>query len=267
MRITRMRAAVAGVLGTATIALASPALAETPEPSPTATATATATAVTQPSPSPLVADAPTATPKTEPLAGVDPTVGPTGPAGPTATPSLDPSATPSATPTDAAALIPGATADATSSASPTNGTGNPTLDGFLDLLPFEVPLDKQINSIDDMDVNPLFLTFTCDGSVPSWKLKNTADKAFGFGWFDTSLHGGILDIGPKQTVDVPSKALAVIGSPWDAKTKVLLVTVPTVGVSNCTGGSAPLPLAPPAPLPVAVPAATSAVPADPHYTR
>ncbi|WP_242418838.1 hypothetical protein, partial [Frankia sp. CpI1-P] len=172
-----------------------------------------------------------------------------------ATASSDPSASASASATPAAA------------AASTGGTGDPTLDGFLDLLPFKVPLDKEINGVEDIDVNPLVLTFTCNGSEPAWKLKNTGDKSFGFGWFDTNLGGGILDIGPKQSVDIPSKALAVVGSPWDAETKLLLVTVPTVGVSNCGGAtSAPPAIAAPAALPIAAPAASSSVTAEPYYT-
>ncbi|WP_261576057.1 hypothetical protein [Frankia gtarii] len=170
------------------------------------------------------------------------------------TASVDPSVSASATPAAAAASA--------------GGTGDPTLDGFLDLLPFKVPLDKEINGVEDIDANPLVLTFICNGSEPAWKLKNTGDKSFGFGWFDTNLGGGILNIGPKQTVDIPSKALAVVGSPWDAETKLLLVTVPTVGVSNCGGASSVPPAIPaPAPLPVAAPAVSRAVTADPYYTR
>ncbi|CAJ58786.1 hypothetical protein; putative signal peptide [Frankia alni ACN14a] len=172
-----------------------------------------------------------------------------------ATASADPSASASASATPAGA------------AASTGGTGDPTLDGFLDLLPFKVPLDREINGIEDIDVNPLVLTFTCNGGEPAWKLKNTSDKSFGFGWFDTNLGGGILDIGPTQTVDLPSKALAVVGSPWDAETKLLLVTVPTVGVSNCGGATSAPPAIPvPAALPIAAPAAGSSVTAEPYYT-
>ncbi|MCM3922753.1 hypothetical protein ND748_13920 [Frankia sp. AiPs1] len=260
MRSTRMRVVVAGVLGVAAIALASPASAETPSPvptetaavsSPTSTAPAAAGASSSASPTPtaaaLAATSPSATPSVDPSATPSPVAG--------ATASVDPSASASASATPAAA------------AASTGGTGDPTLDGFLDLLPFKVPLDKEINGIEDIDVNPLVLTFTCNGSEPAWKLKNTSGKSFGFGWFDTNLGGGILDIGPKQTVDIPSKALAVVGSPWDAETKLLLVTVPTVGVSNCGGAtSAPPAIAAPVALPVAAPAASSSVTAEPYYT-
>jgi hypothetical protein len=253
-----MRATVAGVLGMAMIALASPAMAATSEPTPSETPAVTAT------------PSPTANSLTTDLAGstATPTPGLFGSVDPSATPSLDPSATPSIDPSATPTVDPNAITAPTVTTSPTSGTGNPALDGFLDLLPFKVPLDKQINGIEDFEVNPLFLTFTCTDGGPAWKLKNTSDRAFGFGWFDTNLGGGILEIGPKQTVDINSKALAVIGSPWDAKTKVLLVTVPTVGVSDCAGTAALVaPAAAPAPLPVAVPAAASAVSAEPYYTR
>lgn len=262
MRITRMRAAVAGVLGVAMIALASPAMATPGEPTPSETSAVTTT----PSPSPTEAA----------LTGTDPSGSPTPPT-PTATVSVDPNATPSVDPNalprvDVSvappSIDPNIAPTPSVTASVTGGTGDPTLDGFLDLLPFKVPLDKEINGIEDIDANPLFLSFTCADGGPVWKLRNTADKAFGFGWFDTNLGGGILQIGAKQTVDIPSRALAVIGSPWDAVTKFLLVAVPTVGVSNCTGAAAAAaPAAAPAPLPVAVPAAASAISAEPYYTR
>ncbi|SNQ48035.1 conserved exported hypothetical protein [Frankia canadensis] len=266
MRSTRMRAAVVGVLGVAAIALATPASAN-PTSSPSAPAEGS---ILSPTPSPTAAaTSPSASP-TSPTDGLfappSPTATATGPADASATPipGLLASATPSPDASASAATTPTATASPAG-----GGTGDENLDHFLDLLPFKVPLDKEINGIEDIDLNPLFLTFTCDGTVPSWKLKNTSDKSFGFGWFDTDLKGGILDIGPKQTVDIPSKALAVIGSPWDAQTKLLLVTVPTVGVSNCGGPAPTTPpagLAIPASLPAAVPAAPAAVPVTPHYT-
>ena len=270
MRSTRMRAAVVGVLGVAAIALATPASA-TPVPSPSASAGASPT----PTPTPA-AGSPSASP-TSLTDGLFATPSPDATA---TTPAPDASASPlagltaSATPGIDASV--GAAASATASPTATTapvagGTGNEALDHFLDLLPFKVPLDKEINGIEDFDVNPLILTFSCTGTVPAWKLKNTSDKSFGFGWFDTNLGGGILDIGPKQTVDIPSKALAVIGSPWDAQTKVLLVTVPTVGVSNCGGTSttpAAVPaVAVPAALPAAVPAVATAVPARGRQPR
>ncbi len=264
MRSTRMRVVVAGVLGVAAIALASPASAATPPPAPTETAAVSSPTPTAPAAVGASSSAsPTPTPTATALAATSPS------AGPSATPSVDPSATPSLVAGATASSDPSASASATpaAAAASTGGTGDPTLDGFLDLLPFKVPLDKEINGVEDIDVNPLVLTFTCNGSEPAWKLKNTGDKSFGFGWFDTNLGGGILDIGPKQSVDIPSKALAVVGSPWDAETKLLLVTVPTVGVSNCGGAtSAPPAIAAPAALPIAAPAASSSVTAEPYYT-
>ncbi len=264
MRSTRMRVVVAGVLGVAAIALASPASAATPPPAPTETAAVSSPTPTAPAAVSASSSAsPTPTPTATALAATSPS------AGPSATPSVDPSATPSPVAGATASSDPSASASATpaAAAASTGGTGDPTLDGFLDLLPFKVPLDKEINGVEDIDVNPLVLTFTCNGSEPAWKLKNTGDKSFGFGWFDTNLGGGILDIGPKQSVDIPSKALAVVGSPWDAETKLLLVTVPTVGVSNCGGAtSAPPAIAAPAALPIAAPAASSSVTAEPYYT-
>ncbi|EIV94980.1 hypothetical protein [Frankia sp. QA3] len=265
MRSTRMRAVVAGVLGVAAIALASPASAVTPTPSPTETAAVSSPTQTAPAGAPV-------SPSASPTATAFPLVSTSASASPSATPSLDPSATPSPVAGATASVDPSASASASATpaaaAASTGGTGDPTLDGFLDLLPFKVPLDKEINGIEDIDANPLVLTFACNGSEPAWKLKNTGGKSFGFGWFDTNLGGGILDIGPKQTVDIPSKALAVVGSPWDAETKLLLVTVPTVGVSNCGGAtSAPPAIPAPAALPVAAPAAGGAVTAEPYYTR
>ncbi len=261
MRSTRVRAVVAGVLGVAAIALASPASAATPAPSPTATVAVSSPTPTSPAGVPASPSA-TPTPTALPLATTSTS------ADPSAAASLDPSATPSPVAGGTASVDPSASASAIppAGAASTEGTGDPILDGFLDLLPFKVPLDKEINGVEDIDANPLVLTFICNGSEPAWKLKNTGDKSFG--WFDTNLGGGILNIGPKQTVDIPSKALAVVGSPWDAETKLLLVTVPTVGVSNCGGASSVPPAIPaPAPLPVAVPAVSRAVTADPYYTR
>ncbi|WP_261570841.1 hypothetical protein [Frankia gtarii] len=263
MRSTRMRAVVAGVLGVAAIALASPASADTPTPSPTETAAVSSPTPATPVGAPASPSA-TPTPTALPLATTSAT------ADPGAAASLDPSTTPSPVAGVTASVDPSVSASATpaAAAASAGGTGDPTLDGFLDLLPFKVPLDKEINGVEDIDANPLVLTFICNGSEPAWKLKNTGDKSFGFGWFDTNLGGGILNIGPKQTVDIPSKALAVVGSPWDAETKLLLVTVPTVGVSNCGGASSVPPAIPaPAPLPVAAPAVSRAVTADPYYTR
>jgi hypothetical protein len=261
-----MRVVVAGVLGVAAIALASPASAETSSPAPTETA-----AVSSPTPTAPAAAAAAAGASSS--ASPTPTAAALAATSPSATPSVDPSATASPVAGATASVDPSASASASASATPaaaaasTGGTGDPTLDGFLDLLPFKVPLDKEINGVEDIDVNPLVLTFTCNDSQPAWKLKNTSDKSFGFGWFDTNLGGGILDIGPKQTVDIPSKALAVVGSPWDAETKLLLVTVPTVGVSNCGGAtSAPPAIAAPVALPVAAPAANSSITAEPYYT-
>ncbi|MCL9797716.1 hypothetical protein MXD58_026090, partial [Frankia sp. AgKG'84/4] len=122
------------------------------------------------------------------------------------------------------------------------GVGDKDLDKYLDLLPFKIPYDKQVNGIEDIDVNPLVLIYRCKGVEAYWELKNTSIKSFGFGWFDTSLGGGVLAIGPLQTVWIPSKALAVIVSPWDAVTKRMLVTVPTVGVAKCGEGIPVIPV-------------------------
>jgi hypothetical protein len=163
--------------------------------------------------------------------------------------------------------VAGAGKSATPSPTANSQTGDAVLDGFLSLLPFKVPLNRQINSIQDFDVNPLTLSFTCGANGPDWKMVNHSSKSFGFGWFDTSLGGGIEQIGPGRTMEIKSHALAVIAAPWDGETKELLVTVPTVGVSNCAGTPAAVT---PVALPVAVPAAAGgagAVPVvQPHFT-
>nr|MDT0666931.1 hypothetical protein [Micromonospora sp. DSM 115978] len=96
------------------------------------------------------------------------------------------------------------------------------------MLPFKIDFGKVIDDPTDLDLNPLWLSFTCTPDGPDWKIQNLADKSYGFGWFDTNLGGGILEIGPLQTLDIPSNALAVIASPWDGETKLILVTVPSV---------------------------------------
>lgn len=261
MRITRMRAAVAGVLGLTVFMLAAPAsaggLGETPTPTPTPTVT--------PGNSPTAQTG--ATPSADPSA--TPSVGPSAAAhlldlSATPSPSVDPSATPSPSvdPNATASLDPSATPSATATA--TGGTGDPVLDGFLEMLPFKVPLDKEIDGIEDFDINPLVLSYTCTDAGPDWKMQNLSDKAFGFGWFDTSLGAGVAEIGPGETLDLESTALAVIASPWDAETGYLLVTVPTVGVSDCA--ATPVPAAAPVALPAATPAVATAVRAEPYYT-
>ncbi|MCK9921652.1 hypothetical protein MXD61_07065 [Frankia sp. AgPm24] len=269
MRSTGMRAMTAGFLGMAAIMLAAPAASAAPtnpgEPGSTPTATATATAT------PATGIAPAPTPTSTPGADATTTASPDASATPlgagllpgaTATASASAEATPSGLPVPS--VSPGIEVSATGKPS----TGNEGLDRFLDLLPFRVPFDKEINGVEDIDINPLVLTFTCTGAEPSWQLRNTSDKSFGFGWFDTSLGGGILDIGPQQTVPLPSKAIAVIGSPWDAETKELLVAIPTIGVSNCAGVTpTTIPaIAAPVALPAAAPAAAVAVQAEPYYT-
>ncbi|MCM3887362.1 hypothetical protein [Frankia sp. R82] len=268
MRSTGMRAVMAGFLGMSAIMLAAPAaLANpvTPGPTPGTTVTATPSAT----PSTGVAPAATGTPTSTASAEATTTATPDA----TATPSglgLAPGTTATAT-TDAtpgATATPGASPSTSAPAGGKPSTGDENLDRFLDLLPFRVPFNKEINGIEDIDVNPLVLAFTCSGAEPSWQLRNTSDKSFGFGWFDTNLGGGILDIGPQQVLPLASKALAVIGSPWDAETKELLVAIPTIGVSNC-GGTTPTTIpaiAAPAALPAAAPAVAVAVQAEPYYT-
>ncbi|CUU57207.1 hypothetical protein Ga0074812_11143 [Parafrankia irregularis] len=253
MRITRMRAVAAGVLGAALIAVAPPASA------------ATTTTSTSPSASPTVE----ATTTTEPEAHLtSPETTETPSADESATPDPDVSATPTATDTPQTTADATASATATESASPTStpteGTGDPVLDGFLSLLPFKVPLDKEIDGIEDFEANPFVLTFKCGANGPDWTLQNTQDRAFGFGWFDTSLGAGISEIGPGETLTLDSHGGAVVAAPWDAETGYLLVTLPTVGVSDCEGTDPPA--AVPAVLPIAAPAATTAVRTEPYYT-
>ncbi|CAO5192717.1 conserved exported hypothetical protein [Frankia sp. AiPs1] len=271
MRSTGTRAVVAGFLGMAAIMLATPAAVA----SPTATGstpTESTAGASSPSATPSTVAATTATlgaatgaPDAETTASASPDASTTTPAVAGLTPDSTATTSADATPLGPpeASATPSATASSTGAAS----TGDENLDHFLDLLPFRVPFDKEINGIEDIDVNPLVLTFTCTDGLPSWQLRNASDKSFGFGWFDTNLGGGILDIGPQQTIPLTSKALAVIGSPWDAETKELLVAVPTIGVSNCGGATATLPAAAlPAALPAAAPAAAGAVQAEPYYT-
>ncbi|MCK9898789.1 hypothetical protein CC117_15755 [Parafrankia colletiae] len=254
MRITRMLAATAGVLGAALIAVAAPASAATTPTPDVPTTTTSVSPTTTPSTGILVetSTAPSGTPTADPSASADPS----------ATPSVDPSASPSAS-TDPSAT-PTDTAPESASPTPTEGTGDPILDGFLSLLPFKVPLDKEIDGIEDFDANPLLLTYTCGDSGPDWVLRNSGDKALGFGWFDTSLGAGISEIGPGATLNLTSHAMAVIASPWDSESGYLLVTVPTVGVSDCED-TAP-PATAPVALPIAVPATSSVVHAEPYYT-
>jgi hypothetical protein len=246
MRITRMRAMTASVLGMAMIAISSPAWA-TSTSSPTASPTVQSTAEATETPE---ATEPAETPDaTEPAETPDVTES----ADTTETPTPGPvEGTGSPTPTPA------------TTTSPPSETGDPLLDGFLSLLPFKVPLDREIDDISDFDLNPLVLKFTCGAEGPDWKMVNLDGKhSYGFGWFDTSLGGGISEIGPGATLDINSHALAVIAAPWNGETKELLVTVPTVGVSDCEGTPAAAPVAA---LPVAAPAAAAAVTAEPYYT-
>lgn len=256
MRTNRMRAALAGVLGMALIGIASPAWATPPtsETTPTESATpaaeGTATASPTPTEAPIV------------VFGEEPTSTPTSP---TPTPDGLVSVDPSATPVAPGAVTESATATPTSI---TTTTGDALIDSFLPVLPFKIDFGKQIDDPTDLDINPLLLSFTCTDAGPHWKIQNLANKAYGFGWFDTNLGGGIADIGPLQTLDIPSNALAVIASPWDGETKVILVTVPSVGVSDCPG-TPPAAVPPAAFTPVGLPAAppAAAVPGEPYYTR
>ncbi|MDT3444994.1 hypothetical protein [Pseudofrankia sp. BMG5.37] len=253
MRKSRMRAVMAGAVGAAVIAVGGPAWAASPSPSTSPEAT------TSPSASPTA----TATPLTNGLAV---TVSPPAITLPTAT------ATSTGTPTPEASL----TSTAVTSASPT-ATGTPGVivvpgfgeidfkkgcDTFNSFSPIKVPCDKEINGIEDFEVNPLLITATCGPNGPDWTIKNTGAKALGFGWFDINLGGGISTIAPGETQKLNSHSKAVIASPWDAATNVLLVAIPAVGFSTCPG--APAVPAIPANLPVAPPAA--AVPGTPHFT-
>ncbi|MBL7495371.1 hypothetical protein I6A84_11735 [Frankia sp. CNm7] len=256
MRKSRMRAATAGVLGAAMIAIAGPAWAAgspspSPEPSPTSTVTPTATPTQG-----LVIDVP------NPLATG--TATPT----PTATPTATGTATPDATPTGEATT--------SASPSPTTAPGVIVIPGigeidlnfeegcetFNSFSPIKVPCEAEIDGIEDFVPNPLLITATCGPNGPDWKVTNTGTKALGYGWFDINLGGGIALIGPGETQTINSHSIAVIASPWDAATSTLLVAIPAVGYSTCPG--APAVPAIPASLPGATPAV--AVPGTPYYT-
>jgi hypothetical protein len=133
---------------------------------------------------------------------------------------------------------------------------------FNSFSPIKVPCDKQINGIEDFEVNPLVIAATCGPNGPDWTITNTGSRALGFGWFDINLGGGISTIAPGETQKINSHSKAVIASPWDAETNVLLVAIPAVGFSSCAG--APAVPAVPVGLPSAPPAV--AVPGTPHFT-
>ncbi|MEX5636218.1 hypothetical protein, partial [Parafrankia sp. FMc2] len=219
MRINRMRAVTAGVLGAALTAAAIPASAE---PTPTAGATNDITAGIFATPEPTW---PTET-------GISVDLGP----------ATSPSATPSSSPSPTVAAPPAPGAVITSPSSTPIGTGDATLDQFLSLLPFRIPFDRDINGIEDFETNPLVLSYTCTAQGPLWKVRNRSDETFGFGWFDTSQGSGISTIRPGESIELPTRALAVIASPWNARTGSLLVTVPAVGVSTCAVGPGGVPV-------------------------
>ncbi|OHV28998.1 hypothetical protein CC117_29560, partial [Parafrankia colletiae] len=214
-----MRAVTAGVLGAALTAAAIPASAE---PTPTAGATNDITAGIFATPEP--------TWPTETGISVD------------LDPTTSPSATPSGSPSPTVAAPPAPGAVITSPSSTPVGTGDATLDQFLSLLPFRIPFDRDINGIEDFETNPLVLSYTCTAQGPLWKVRNRSDETFGFGWFDTSQGSGISTIRPGESIELPTRALAVIASPWNARTGSLLVTVPAVGVSTCAVGPGGIPV-------------------------
>ncbi|ADP85062.1 hypothetical protein [Pseudofrankia inefficax] len=269
MRNSRMRAATAGLLGAALVAIASPAwAADTPTPTATSCTTATPTAATT--------SAAAATPTTEATAS----------AGATASASA---ATPTAaeTTTAAACLVGGAgttttTPEVSTPAAPATTTSpspgvivipgigpinldiKKDCDAFNSFSPVKLPCDKQITGIQDFVPNPLIITAKCGPDGPIWTVTNTGTAALGYGWFDINLGGGVSMIAPGETQTLNSHSIAVIASPWDAKTSTLLVAIPAVGYSTCPGGTSVK--IPPIALPVAPPATGVAVPGTPHFT-
>jgi hypothetical protein len=257
MRKSRMRAVVAGTIGAAVIAVGAPAWAASPSPS------ASPEAASSPSASPTA----TATPVTN---GLGVTISPPAVIPPGATATATSTETPTPTPEASLTSTPAPSASPTSTRTPgvivVPGFGEIDFkkgcDTFNSFSPIKVPCDKQINGIEDFEVNPLLITATCGPNGPDWTIKNTGAKALGFGWFDINLGGGISTIAPGETQKLNTHSKAVIASPWDAATNVLLVAIPAVGFSTCPGAPA-LP-AVPVGLPTAPPAA--AVPGIPHFT-
>jgi hypothetical protein len=270
-----MRAATAGLLGAAMVAIASPAwaAAESPTPTPTATSTTCAT----PSPTATAAQS-AATPTTETTASAGatesastatPTAAKTTTAAPcgvlgglgelgTTTPEVSTPAAPatSASPSPGVIVIPGI--------GPINLDIKKDCDAFNSFSPVKLPCDKQITGIQDFVPNPLIITAKCGPDGPIWTVTNTGTAALGFGWFDINLGGGVSMIAPGESQTLNSHSIAVIASPWDAKTSTLLVAIPAVGYSTCPGGTSVK--IPPIALPVAPPAAGVAVPGTPHFT-
>ena len=280
MRNFGMRAAVAGVLGTALVAVASPAYA-----------------ADSPSPSPSTSPCPTTSPTATPAAEV-PHLGQSGILHPEATPSSSPSTSASAAATTPAAVETSTTPAACAAAgfgapatlaphtsvpaapTPTRSSapGVITIPGLgtLDLnikkdcdifnsfSPVKVPCDAKITGLDSFVPNPLVITAKCGPDGPIWTITNTGTAALGYGWFDINLGGGIAMIAPGESQTLNSHSKAVIAVPWDAKTSTLLVAIPAVGYSTCAGGTAVA--TPPVAIPAATPATTTAVTATPHFT-
>ncbi|WP_045876983.1 hypothetical protein [Pseudofrankia sp. DC12] len=269
MRNSRMRAATAGLLGAAMVAIASPAwAADTPTPtptstscttpSPTAAASVTATTTTTPTGTPTATATSTASAPTP--TATETTAAPCGVivAGGTATPEVTTPGTPNTSPSSSPGVI----------VIPGLGTINLDIkkdcDAFNSFSPVKLPCDKQITGIQDFVPNPLVITAKCGPDGPIWTVTNTGTAALGYGWFDINLGGGVSMIAPGESQTLNSHSIAVIASPWDAKTSTLLVAIPAVGYSTCPGGTSVK--IPPIVLPVAPPATGVAVPGTPHFT-
>ncbi len=258
MRVSRLRAGLAGILGMTLIGIATPAWATVPEgnnPTPVPTTTTTASPTTTPtSPADAVAPAsPQASPtQTGAAAAAEATASPTG--SPTSTPT--PGAAGSATPTHSPTATPAAGTDPLDD-----------LREFMASLGIHFP-DVEDIGFEDFVINPLGLSFTCKPDGTHWKLANHGAKPLGVGWFSTDLDGDFIAIAAGQTLDLPTTALAVIAHPVDEEGNVL-VTVPAVGVSSCEGsGSGAGAGAPGGAAPAATPVAAAATPvkAEPHFT-
>jgi hypothetical protein len=137
-------------------------------------------------------------------------------------------------------------------------------DTFNSFSPVKVPCDAKITGLDSFVPNPLIITAKCGPDGPIWTVTNTGSAALGYGWFDINLGGGVSMIAPGESQTLNSHSIAVIASPWDAKTSTLLVSIPAVGYSTCAGGTSAK--VAPVGLPAAVPAAPAAVPGTPHFT-
>lgn len=275
MRNSRMRAATAGLLGAAMVAIASPAwAADTPTPTPTATSTtcttpsptasASAQAASTPSTtatasSQTTASASAATPSAETTTAAPCGIlGGLGQLGTTKTPEISAPPAPSAStsPSPGVINIPGI--------GPIDLDIKKDCDTFNSFSPVKLPCDKQITGIQDFVPNPLIITAKCGPDGPIWTVTNTGTAALGYGWFDINLGGGVAMIAPGESQTLSSHSIAVIASPWDAKTSTLLVAIPAVGYSTCPGGTSVK--IPPISLPVAPPATGVAVPGTPHFT-